>query len=276
MLFACIAISERSLSVTKKRLEASLGLWLQTFDVCFPASTTAQGSRWVKLGIPLLRIHYSMASVMISACLEPGNEMLYDSHTISFASIVRQAVDLWNLTLQEHNIVNIWQDYIAPEPSFTAGTGFIPPLYFTALKCRVPKIRREAINLILSAPHREGLWDGLLAAQVANRIMMIEEKNCRSHAGISVSSDLITDSRSTMAGGVSLIPKTARVHQSSVILPHKTGGKAILVYQLCAIGEESQRGPKTTEIDVVFGRVSCGTIKGCLVRNSDGNGRPRK
>ena len=59
--------------------------------------------------------------------------------------------------------------------SFTLDYGLVSPLYDTARGCRDPIIRREAVRLLRTNPTREGLWDGLLAAQVAQRVVELEE-----------------------------------------------------------------------------------------------------
>ncbi|OGE48805.1 hypothetical protein PENARI_c026G02870 [Penicillium arizonense] len=59
--------------------------------------------------------------------------------------------------------------------SFTVEAGYIPPVYYTALKCRVPRIRRQAVRTLRAAPHREGVWNGPLLADVLEEIITIEE-----------------------------------------------------------------------------------------------------
>lgn len=59
---------------------------------------------------------------------------------------------------------------------FTFDLGIIPPLHLAALKCREPRLRRQAIALLLSTPRREGCWDGVLLGKVDSWIMQIEEE----------------------------------------------------------------------------------------------------
>lgn len=60
---------------------------------------------------------------------------------------------------------------------FTIDMGVIPPLHFTALKCRVRHIRRQATDLLATACYQEGVWDGTLASIIAREVMRIEEKD---------------------------------------------------------------------------------------------------
>ena len=53
--------------------------------------------------------------------------------------------------------------------------GVVPPLYFVALKCREPVVRRRAISLIKKAPERESIWKSLPTARIAERVLQLEE-----------------------------------------------------------------------------------------------------
>ncbi len=44
-----------------------------------------------------------------------------------------------------------------------------------AHKCRHPVIRRKAVALLYSSPRQEGVWDSILTARVAERLIGIEE-----------------------------------------------------------------------------------------------------
>ena len=57
----------------------------------------------------------------------------------------------------------------------SSSIGMIPPIYYTAMKCRVPSVRRKAVALLELAPHREGMWDGALVATVAGKVSEMEE-----------------------------------------------------------------------------------------------------
>jgi hypothetical protein len=52
--------------------------------------------------------------------------------------------------------------------------GILPPLYFTAIKCRAQRLRMRAFDLLRRAPRREGLWDREELVAVAGRVIEIE------------------------------------------------------------------------------------------------------
>jgi hypothetical protein len=59
--------------------------------------------------------------------------------------------------------------------SFCLDMGVIPPLHDVAKQCRDPIIRRKAVSLLRSTSRQEGIWNSLLIAKAAERIMEIEE-----------------------------------------------------------------------------------------------------
>ncbi|MCJ1280900.1 hypothetical protein MMC26_000217, partial [Xylographa opegraphella] len=59
--------------------------------------------------------------------------------------------------------------------NFSAQVPIDQPLYMIATKCRQPSIRREAVALLEKVKTRHGLWDALVMAKVARRLIEIEE-----------------------------------------------------------------------------------------------------
>jgi hypothetical protein len=255
----------------QQRLQSSLDKWLQTFDACFP-SLMSNANRRAIFGLPLLRLFYSMASIMIATCVFPGDEMIYDSYTPEFIYILTEAVQLWKRVLPEIEKEPRLPNSETPVPSFTVDMGFIPPLYYTAIKCRVPSIRRKAVNLLLAAPHREGVWDGIMVAEIARHIMRIEEGKSYKESPVAKMPDVL-DLGSIVVDNVPLVPESARVYDSQVILPDGVGSSATLV---CKYGPRLKDvgSTKTVEFDLVFDEmpttcaVDCDTQDGeCISRS---------
>jgi hypothetical protein len=63
-----------------------------------------------------------------------------------------------------------------PPSTFLFDMEIVSPLYLVAIKCRDPSIRRRAIAVLRHTVRREGLWDSVKAAAIAERVMNIEEK----------------------------------------------------------------------------------------------------
>ena len=61
------------------------------------------------------------------------------------------------------------------QPPFTFEMGVIPPLYSAALRCRHPRLRREAHALLTQAPLKEGPWKSIPMTRMLDRVFEIEE-----------------------------------------------------------------------------------------------------
>jgi hypothetical protein len=92
--------------------------------------------------------------------------------------------------------------------------GWITPLYFTAIKCRVKEVRLEAIRFLAHGDCKEGIWDAALASQVGRQVMTIEEEGPTEHSSKSLSVKVKADNE-----GPQLPPDSHRVFDVEVILP---------------------------------------------------------
>lgn len=62
-----------------------------------------------------------------------------------------------------------------PQRSCVSGLGYVMPLHLVAARCRNPHLRRRALELLMSCPRREGLWDAQLTGKVVSQTIAIEE-----------------------------------------------------------------------------------------------------
>lgn len=107
----------------------------------------------------LLQIHHALVLGMLRGCLN-AEETVYDSCTAAFETIVRLSTAL----NQQH----------AGMHAFAMETGIIYPLYWTALRCRDGRLRREALHQVRLCS-REGVWIPEIHACVAEYIVELEE-----------------------------------------------------------------------------------------------------
>jgi hypothetical protein len=123
------------------------------------------------------------------------------------------------------------------DDGFTIESGFIPPLYYTALKCRVPRIRRQAVRTLRAAPHREGVWNGLLLASVLEEVISLEEGDLyASDSGVLSPVGYILPRPEDL-----LVPRVsaeARISDVRVILPHDVAGDTYISYRKRGLGGE--------------------------------------
>lgn len=93
-------------------------------------------------------------------CTTHSDQMTFDGITACFTTILALAESLRS----------------SRTPAFSLDIAIIPPLFITAIKCRHPRLRRQAIGLLQVDPWREGLWDSAGAAKVAGAIVAAEEE----------------------------------------------------------------------------------------------------
>lgn len=224
-------------------LQRSASSWLRALLTSTPhiRARCPDNEQAIRLGEPLLRLYHRMASIMVATSLRRTDETIFDAHTPDFAAILEATTELW---AKAGNLM--------PTPShrisFTADMGFIPPLYYTALKCRVPRLRRRAVHFLALAPHREGLWDATLAVAVARKVFELEERDLYSAAGVSFADEALTD-RVPLDDDLPLVPGEARFNHVRLLLPPGVGGlpagTAALVCKRHAVG----RGWETRRVE---------------------------
>jgi hypothetical protein len=157
--------------------------WLHTFDasktnlqtpnLAQDKSMQAQVTMRDNFAYRVLRIWYVFATVMANVAIWPGREMKFDHHTSDFISIIAQIIDL-------RAIVPATQKALYGTGNETTHSifhiGLMPALYYTAIKCRVHRVRLQAVKLLEATSHREGLWDAKVFACAARKVMEVEER----------------------------------------------------------------------------------------------------
>ncbi|KAL5353945.1 hypothetical protein ACLOAV_000030 [Pseudogymnoascus australis] len=225
---------------TQCTLRSSLATWLEAFQVSLP-TLTARYPLIAPLVTPLLHTYHIMSTIILAASLHPRDELIYDAHTVAFESMIRLITGVWEAILSSH--APLGDDELPDPPGFTADMGFIPPLFFVVLKCRVGSVRREALELLGGAPHREGLWDGVMAGGVGRRVMEIEE----GAGGHEEGAEKV------------VVPGRARVYDVRVVLRDEWEGTADLRYRRCGM-----EMVESAEVTVEFGSISSGRLGKCM------------
>lgn len=88
-------------------------------------------------------MHYNMATVLVGTRLN-AYQTIFDQYTYQFQEMVRMA--------------EIYVKVMPDKTTFVFEDGIVGVLYFTATKCRVPSIRRKALELLRKAPRKECIW----------------------------------------------------------------------------------------------------------------------
>ena len=98
-----------------------------------------------------------------------GNECAWDALIPAY----ERAVELASLIVEPSSS----DDENAKQgPVFSLDRNIVAPMYATAHRCRDPVIRRKAVSILYAASRQEGVWNSLLTARVAERLIHIEEE----------------------------------------------------------------------------------------------------
>jgi hypothetical protein len=187
-----------SLALTPADYERQYDL-ISRHHVWLKALTDLECSRiWSKddsVTLSALKIEY-YSSFTACYCLTDDTQMDFDAHLAGFQSILthaRHVVNSLDLPTRSSALA------FGAAANFTFDTSFIPALFYSAIRCRCPATRRDAVSMLASELPREGLWDPAQYRKVAERVIEIEEMEvdergwptrtsrlCRSSVGIEV------------------------------------------------------------------------------------------
>ncbi|KAK7926729.1 hypothetical protein PG985_003727 [Apiospora marii] len=232
---------------------------LHTWHNTYKASRSIMKSTlspFTHYGYLLLLSMYYMAQIMASVCLvtnDDQQEAIYDAHTAHFLAIVCHSSELRRLIRYEVHY-NPLVSYTSKISQSTADMGWIPPLYYTALKCRVRRVRAHALRFLGFKPHKEGIWDSELTAIVACEVLRLEEGEEDDVRG---DISRITDPKLTVEVPteeevlkMQAVPVARRLHDFRMRLPDDVSGKIVITYR---------QGPRSSG-------ASLSTREYCLVK----------
>jgi hypothetical protein len=215
----------KSLSERQRHVQQLLSQWKCTLDGSRQNSKLSSSDEkpW-----QLLYTCHSMASIMAGTCLSSADEMVYDSYTSQFLFLLKHSIDLWSARLARppsQTESNHWTMKSRSIVDFA----WIPPLYFLALKCRIPRLREHAIRLLETSYHREGIFDSQIAACVARQVMRLEENGFYEENGLR-NDFLLSASPNLQDLSLPPLPSSQRIHEVQVTLSDSPSDR---VYLLC-------------------------------------------
>lgn len=203
---------------------------LSTCLVILRASKTSmpdQDSEGLVYG--LLSVYHTMASIMADTCLRFDDESVFDSHTQQFVSILNDSIAMWKTGQSERPHRHLRWPCIHMSRSIV-DIGWIAPLYYTALKCRIRRVRLHAIRLLETTSYREGIWDSNIVSCVARKVMEIEEGGIygdyRAAEKFQLSSPPGPRDISMHA-----VPRLSRIHEVRVVLSDCPADSLTLFYR---------------------------------------------
>lgn len=160
---------------------AQLERWLMTLNAYLTNYSVSMGSKELR-GAVVLKIHHITCKILLEATLY-DHETGFDELIDDFGRIVALAETLSKIpSLTPHSEI---------KPAYSFGWGVIPSLYYTAVRCRDPIIRRKALAILSASPRREGVWDSSILAAIVRWVIGEEESdldevNCPEDVPLSV------------------------------------------------------------------------------------------
>ncbi|KAH8586728.1 hypothetical protein B0O99DRAFT_489086, partial [Bisporella sp. PMI_857] len=147
---------------------------LQSINLWFTAFNSLQGYQDDITAHPLARSNSMSFEVTIlllrlSSMLQTP-ETCYDGLEQHFRNLLTVCNDV-----VEYECAN--SIYAVGTKSFNFEEGIIPALYLCATKCRISKLRNEAVGMLLAEQRREGPWDSKLHGRVARWLISLERES---------------------------------------------------------------------------------------------------
>jgi hypothetical protein len=138
--------------------------WSLAFTPLLKTARTQRDPALFK-GATLLRIHY-LASDLCVATYSPLVQYYYTQRTpqlTELVGLIQDMIDTPDMPLVE-------------DTDFQLDIKLIIPLNVVGLKYRHRALRRRAIDILLSLPRREGVWDGMTVGKLTKWIADIEDE----------------------------------------------------------------------------------------------------
>lgn len=129
----------------------------------------------------MLKLHPIL--VKLSFSIDPikslSDETLWDAFTPQFEAAVGHAAAAMEIQSMSRSRL----------PIFRMDSGVILSLYFMALKCRQHVTRMRAVELLKKYPRHEGMWNSMLTARVAEKLIALEEEGLQGKNGVGLEPD---------------------------------------------------------------------------------------
>ncbi|GME35961.1 C6 zinc finger domain containing protein [Neofusicoccum parvum] len=171
--------------IQQVRLELRLAKWWRQFaefQAHIRQSAAAPTLPAIEAALTILHMHFQMGQIF-TAVLTSSRERDWDAHFAQFEQINGLARAL------------VAGRGDGPGAAFSFETEVASPLYLAAVKCRHPRIRREAVALLERSARREGVIDSRRAGRVARAIIKIEEAGLGGAERVGLASDGVPSGR---------------------------------------------------------------------------------
>lgn len=215
------------------RIRIELSRWLTMHEV-LKRGYHGQASADEEKVMDLLCAYHTMATIMVETCLEPDDEMIFDMHTGKFLLLIRHLIEV--RTPAAAVPIHELPEYRLDMARSVVDVGWIPALYYAAIKCRVHEVRWLAITMLESASHREGIWDSRITAYAARKVVQLEE---RDFYGDDKANDFSPiDCPSVEDLSLPVLPETYRMREVEMVLSGSPVDRILLFCKRVGEGED--------------------------------------
>ncbi|KAF5536713.1 C6 zinc finger domain-containing protein [Fusarium phyllophilum] len=161
----------------QQRLQRDLCSWLQAYRTWRTRTTSSHQpplSPPEQIARRLRLVYHTMANIMTATALYVGDESVFDHHIPQVTSIVASANGLLETYKPCTSRRAAPHSHCSQYFTFTSDLGLIPVLYYTAIKCRDLQLRLNALSMLATKTHQEGIWEGSTAALIAAEVIRLE------------------------------------------------------------------------------------------------------
>lgn len=146
--------------------------WSKAFDAMtiMQDNSFTEGERCAVKVLQMRKLILSTSLDIIGQRTGADDQMMWDKYGEIFEQVVALAESILVISPSQNT-----KTCTNRTPMFTLDADIVGPLYDLARRCREPLVRRKAIRLLYTYPRQEGMWDGVLAARVAEQVVAIEE-----------------------------------------------------------------------------------------------------
>ncbi|EXJ90390.1 hypothetical protein A1O1_03491 [Capronia coronata CBS 617.96] len=148
-----------------------------------------------------LLMHWVVCYIWLSTCTSQL-QTTFDDYRDQFSTILDHAEKVLKYSIGS----------TTGQPIFRFEIGLIPPLYFCAIKCRDPMLRRRALAMMMQAPEKESLWSSVATETMIENVIAMEEGKP------------YDASQSDLTGPLPLPPEENRIHNVAVVGKDVLGG----------------------------------------------------
>lgn len=208
----------------QQHVQAELARWLGIYERSSGYLRTQNSGG---IACQVLRTYHAMISIMAGTCLRSDDESMFDSYTSQFIFIIDESVSMWKLK-KLGSEVGAMPGQCKNVSRSIVDIGWISPLYYTALKCRVHRVRLHAIRLLESTSRREAIWDAKVSSCVARKVMEIEEAGFYGNLNATHIFSLCS-SPGLQDLSLPTLPESHRLHEVEVVLPNSSTDSISLV-----------------------------------------------